>query len=139
MAKAKKDVTKTINTENDEVQLDKESESHIDEIVRESTTSDGVWTCKLKEPIKYEENEYGSLTFDFNRLTGDDALEIEDELAMKGNPVFMNEAANGRYLMLMALRACEERIDFNTLKKVNISDFNRIKNKARLFLLQFAV
>lgn len=136
---AKKNVTKTINTEIDEVQLDNDTENRIDEIIKESTTSDGVWTCQLKTPIKYEETEYESLTFNFNKLTGAEALEIEDELAMKGNPVFMNEAANGRYLMLMALRACEERIDFNTLKKINISDFNRIKNKARLFLLQFAV
>lgn len=124
---------------NDEVLLDEDSENRIDEIVKESTTSDGVWTCQLKTPLKYEENEYKTLTFNFNRLTGVDAMEIEDELAMKGKPVFMNEAANARYLMLMALRACEEQMDFDTLKKINISDFNRIKNKARLFLLQFAV
>lgn len=129
----------TTENENDEVQLDKDSKNRIDEIVKESTASDGVWTCQLKKPIKYEENEYKSLTFNFDKLTGAEALEIEDELAMKGKPVFMNEAANARYLMLVALRACEERIDFAALKELNISDFNRIKNKARLFLLQFAV
>lgn len=126
-------------TENDEVELDKEDENRVGEIVNEFTTTDGVWTCQLKKPITYEENEYKSLTFNFNNLTGAEALEIEDELAMKGKPVFMNETANARYLMLVALRACEERIDFAALTKLNISDFNRIKNKARLFLLQFAV
>lgn len=139
--KAEMEIVEEITTENenDEVQLDKDSKSRVDEIVKESTTSDGVWTCQLKSPIKYEENEYKSLTFNFDKLTGVEALEIEDELAMKGKPVFMNETANARYLMQVALKACEERIDFETLKKVNIADFNRIKNKARLFLLRFAV
>lgn len=135
----KKKVTTATEIENDEVQLDKDSENRVDEIVKEYTTSDGVWICQLKTPITYEGNEYKSLTFNFDKLTGVEALEIEDELAMKGKPVYMNETANARYLMHVALRACEERIDFETLKKVNIADFNRIKNKARLFLLRFAV
>lgn len=135
----KKKVTTTTEIENDEVQLDKDSENRIDEIVKEATSSDGVWICKLKTPIKYEENEYKALTFNFDKLTGYDGVDIEDELMLKGKPVFMNETANVRYLMQMALLACEERIDLDTLKKLSLYDFNRIKNKARLFLLNAAV
>lgn len=135
----KEKVTTATEIENDEVQLDKDSEKRIDEIVNEYTNSDDIWVCKLKKPIKYEENEYESLTFNFDKLSGYDGIEIEDELMLKGKPVFMNETANVRYLMQMALLACEERIDLDTLKKLSLSDFNRIKNKARLFLLNAAV
>ena len=126
-----------LDSENDEVRFDKDSENRIDKIVKEATSVHGKWTYELSTPIKYEENEYKSLTFNFENLTGKEALEIEDELAMSGKPVFMNETANARYLMHVALRACEERIDFETLKELNIYDFNRIKNQARLFLLRF--
>ncbi len=102
-------------------------------------TPDGVWKCKLSKPITYDGIEYGELTFNFGKLTGADALNIEDELAAKGKPVFMNETANAQYLILMAARACEENIHSNAFGLMGIVDFNRIKNKARLFLLGVAV
>lgn len=102
-------------------------------------TPDGVWKCKLSKPITYDGVEYSELTFNFGKLTGADALNIEDELAAKGKPVFMAETANAQYLILMAARACDQNIDANAFNPMSIVDFNRIKNKARLFLLGVAV
>ncbi len=102
-------------------------------------TPDGVWKCELSKPITHNGIEYSELTFNFGKLTGADAVNIEDELSAKGKPVFMNEAANSSYLILMAARACEEHISSDAFKRMSIVDFNRIKNKARLFLLGVAV
>lgn len=106
---------------------------------KDSEKTDGVFTAELKKPLMYNGKEYTKLTFDFNKLTGADAVNIEDEMAAKGNTIFMNEVASSVYLMTMAARACEEHIPYNALKNLGIVDFNRIKNKARLFLLGVAV
>lgn len=110
-----------------------------EKIKNDETTPDGVWKCKLSKPITYDGVEYSELTFNFGKLTGDDALNIEDELLAKGKPVFMNETANARYLIAMAARACEQYISADAFKLMSLVDFNRIKNKARLFLLGVAV
>lgn len=110
-----------------------------EKIKNDVMTPDGVWKCKLSKPITYNGVEYNELTFNFGKLTGADALNIEDELIAKGKPVFMNETANAQYLILLAARACEEHIGSDAFKPMSIIDFNRIKNKARLFLLGVAV
>ncbi len=110
-----------------------------EKIKNDIMTPNGVWMCKLSKPITYNGVEYSELTFNFGKLTGADALNIEDELTAKGKPVFMNETANAQYLILMAVRACEEHIEADAFNPMSIVDFNRIKNKARLFLLGVAV
>lgn len=110
-----------------------------EKIKNDIMTPDGVWKCKLSKPITYNGVEYSELTFNFGKLTGADALNVEDELTAKGKPVFMNETANTPYLILLAARACEEHVNSDAFRSMSIIDFNRIKNKARLFLLGVAV
>lgn len=106
---------------------------------KDSEKTDGVYTIELRKPLMYNGTEYGKLTFNFNKLTGTDAVNIEDELVARKENVFMNEVASTVYLMTMAAKACEEHVTYNALKTLGILDFNRIKNMARLFLLGVAV
>ena len=46
----------------------------------------GNYTLKLKRPFTYEGQTFDELNFDFEGLTGDDALAIEDELQALGKP-----------------------------------------------------
>lgn len=46
----------------------------------------GNYTLKLKRPFTYEGQTFDELNFDFEGLTGDDALSIEDELQAIGKP-----------------------------------------------------
>ena len=46
----------------------------------------GNYTLKLKKPFTYEGQTFDELNFDFEGLTGDDALAIEDELQAIGQP-----------------------------------------------------
>lgn len=110
-----------------------------DEILNDTMSSDGVWSIKLSRPVLYNGTELTELHFNFGKLTGEDALKIEDELVTKGRPTFLNEVASARYLMMIAAKACEEKIMADLFNKMSIRDFNKIKNKTQLFMLGVAI
>ena len=117
----------------------------------------GNYTLKLKRPFTYEGQTFDELNFDFEGLTGDDALAIEDELQAIGKPT-ISPTFSGQFLVRMAARACtntiidasgrprrigdaalrvsekdcEGRMD---LRALPIFEFNRVRGKARAFLL----
>ena len=81
---------------------------------------------------------------DFDRLTGNDSLAIEDELQSMNKPVIV-PTFSGQYLIRMAARACTttlptpdgrtRRIGADVIQALPIGDYNRIRSKARTFLL----
>ena len=132
---------KIIDNELDELtdEENKAVDDAAEKIKSDVMTPDGVWKCELSKPITYNGVEYTELTFNFGKLTGMDALNIEDELIAKGKLVFTSETANAQYLIHMAARACEQYLTPDAFKPMSIVDFNKIKNRARLFLLGVAV
>lgn len=120
-----------------------------DEIVKmgmmfEDKESVGNYTLKLKRPFTYEGQTFDELNFDFEGLTGDDALAIEDELQAIGKPT-ISPTFSGQFLVRMAARACTNtiidasghprRIGDDALRALPIFEFNRVRGKARSFLL----
>lgn len=97
-----------------------------------------TYTHHFKRPFKFvsgaEERTVDDLTFDFGSLTGRDSLNIEAELQSLGKPVVVAEMS-GEYLIRMAARACTEKIGADSLANMPLSDFNRIRGRARSFLL----
>ena len=71
--------------------------------------SEGNYTLKLKKPFTYEGQTFDELNFDFEGLTGDDALAIEDELQAIGKPT-ISPTFSGQFLVRMAARACTNTI-----------------------------
>ncbi len=116
--------------------LTEEDEKKIDEIADDMESAEGQWEYKLIKPIFFEGRQYDTLHFDFENLTAEDALNIDDELAAKGEATYMVEAFNPRFLMLMAIKACKEPLSEAVFKKMCITDFYRIKNRARNFLIR---
>ena len=104
----------------------------------------GNYTLKLKKPFTYEGQTFDELNFDFEGLTGDDALAIEDELQAIGKPT-ISPTFSGQFLVRMAARACTNtiidasghprRIGDDALRALPIFEFNRVRGKARSFLL----
>ena len=102
------------------------------------------FTLKLKRPFTYEGQTFDELNFDFEGLTGDDALAIEDELQAIGKPT-ISPTFSGQFLVRMAARACTNtivdasgrprRIGDDALRALPIFEFNRVRGKARSFLL----
>ena len=101
----------------------------------EAAVSANTFTYTFTKPFTYEGKTYEALTFDWDRLTGKDALAIEGELQALGKAVIVPEFS-GEYLIRMAARACTERIGSDLLCAVPISAYNRIRGAARSFLLR---
>ena len=64
-----------------------------------------AYVHKLKKPFTFEGCTIEELSFDFDRLTGNDSLAIEDELQSMNKPVIV-PTFSGQYLIRMAARAC---------------------------------
>ena len=96
--------------------------------------SENAFEHELKKPFEYNGETYTVLHFDFERLTGKDALRIEEELRANGK-VAVVPALNGDYLIRMAALACVEDIGSDAFEDMAIVDYNRITAKARGFLL----
>ncbi|MBR2941843.1 MAG: hypothetical protein IKB82_00440 [Clostridia bacterium] len=99
----------------------------------------GTYTHVFKTPffctIGTEQRSFDQLTFDFNKLTGRDSLAIENELQALGKPVIVAEMS-GEYLIRMAARACTEKIGADDLAMAPLADYNKIRSRARSFLLR---
>ena len=103
-----------------------------------------AYVHKLKKPFTFEGCTIEELSFDFDRLTGNDSLAIEDELQAMNKPVIV-PTFSGQYLIRMAARACtttlttpdgkSRRIGVDVIQALPIGDYNRIRSKARTFLL----
>lgn len=91
----------------------------------------------FKTPLPYNKTSYQSLTFHWDKLTGKDYLAIERELAAMGRG-FVSPEFSSDFLLRMAIRACSEKIGVDAFDDMAIADFNRIRNKARSFLLASA-
>lgn len=102
--------------------------------ITEEVVSD-TFEIILKKSVEYNGKTYDRLVFDFGKLTGEDSLNIENELQALGKftpvPVF-----SGEYLIRMAAKACNEPIGADIFAKISLTDYNRIRSSARSFLLK---
>lgn len=103
-------------------------------ITEEEVVSD-TFEIMLKKPVEYNGKTYDSLSFDFGKLTGEDGLNIENELQALGK-FAMVPAFSGEYLIRMAAKACDEPIGADIFTKISLADYNRIRSAARSFLLK---
>ncbi len=100
--------------------------------VEKSTTE--KFTHVFKNPVKYQELDIDVLSFDFSKLTGADALAIENEMQQLGMTAVV-PALSSEFLIRMAAKACTQPIGSDIFVKMGIYDFNKIKSAARSFLL----
>ena len=95
-----------------------------------------AYVHKLKKPFTFEGCTIEELSFDFDRLTGNDSLAIEDELQAMNKPVIV-PTFSGQYLIRMAARACtttlttpdgkSRRIGVDVIQALPIGAYNRIR------------
>lgn len=102
---------------------------------QEAAESTSAVTVQLSHPVAYENGIYQELSFDFDKLTGEDSLSIENELQAQGKFV-VAPTFSGEYLVRMAARACTAKVGQDLIRALPISDYNRIRSAARSFLLR---
>lgn len=103
---------------------------------------EGSYTHTFKRPFTYQGVTIETLTFDWDALTGEDHVAIENELVMRGKTLVVPEFT-GEFLYGMAVRACVDRtpdgfrvLDRSAMKAMPLRDFQAICKKARSFLLR---
>ena len=80
-------------------------EKEFDEAVEKAKDAPSLVTVKFGKPVSYNGKDYTELSFDFESLTGRDALNIDADLAMAGKITLMKET-NEHYLVRFAACAC---------------------------------
>ena len=116
-----------------------------EQAAKDAPDSVSVYTHKFKKPVTFEGCTFDELTFDFGRLTGNDSLAIEDEMEAMNKPVIV-PTFSGQYLTRVAARACttmltssdgkQRRVGADVIMALPISDYSRIRGRARTFLLK---
>lgn len=115
-----------------------DADTNMDDLIVQEVKSaeeDSLVTIELKAPVDWMGCTYEKLTFDFDKLTGRDSLNVENELKSRGKAV-MTPAFDANYLVRIAARACEEKLGVDFFESLPIVDFNRIRNAARTFMLR---
>lgn len=116
-----------------------------EQAAKDAPDSVSFYTHKFKKPVTFEGCTFDELTFDFGRLTGNDSLAIEDEMEAMNKPVIV-PTFSGQYLTRVAARACttiltsldgkQRRVGADVIMALPISDYSRIRGRARTFLLK---
>ena len=99
---------------------------------KEEKEKSGNYTHTFKKPVEIEGKKYTSMTFYFDRLTGEDIEAIEEELQDQNKYVLTPEISSAFQSMLAARAA---KIPADAIRRLPIRDYMAIKNKARNFLI----
>lgn len=98
--------------------------------------SPDTYVHAFKTPFTWEGKTYESLTFNFGELTCEDDLAIENELLAVGKANYMSATTSGEYQLRFIMRACTDKIGADVYKKMPISEWRKIRSKAKTFLLR---
>lgn len=90
------------------------------------------YTHTFKKPVEIEGKQYKTMTFYFERLTGDDIEAIEAELQDQNKYVLSPEISSVFQSMLAARAA---GVASDEIRRLPVGDYMKIKNKARDFLV----
>ena len=132
---------KNINTENEgmesaataeEMELAQKTGTVDFSEKKEEKEKSGNYTHTFKKPVEIEGQKYTSLTFYFDRLTGEDIEAIEEELQDQNKYVLTPEISSAFQSILAAKAA---KIPADAIRRLPVRDYMAIKNKARNFLL----
>lgn len=103
-------------------------------MAEEAKKNVGFYEHTFRKPVEYNGETIEKLSFDFDKLTGADAQNIDDELQALGK-VALVPSVSGVYLIRMAAKACTSNVGADIFDIMSMADYNRIKTAARNFLM----
>ncbi len=101
----------------------------VDEIEKEQN---GKYVHKFKKPFNFEGKEYNEITFDFEKLTGNDMVSVEAEMQSKNEYALAPEISRS---LQSKIAAKASGIGSDVIEAMPIGDFNKITNAVRDFLV----
>lgn len=91
------------------------------------------YTHNFKTPVEIEGQQYKSMTFCFEKLTGEDVEAIEEELQDQNKYVLTPEVSSVFQTMLAARAA---GVAADEIRRLPLGEYMKIKNQARSFLIE---
>lgn len=113
------------------------NEEELNMAENKAKNSTNEYVHKFEKPFTYEDKTYEELTFDWSKLSGNDYLSIENEMSSIGK-VLVTPEFSGEFIVRMAAKACTKKIGSDVLCALPLGDFNKIRGKARSFLINSA-
>ncbi len=92
----------------------------------------GVYVHKFRKPFKYEGETYDEMHFDLEGLSGQDIVDIENEMNLEKEFSIAAELSKNLQARIAAKAA---GVNSELIKAMPIKDFNKITNEVRDFLL----
>lgn len=89
------------------------------------------YTHTFKKPVTILGQQYKTMTFYFDKLTGEDIEAVEQEMQDMGKYALSPEISSIFQSMLAARAA---RVGSDEIRRLPVADYMKIKNKARDFL-----
>ena len=86
---------------------------------------------QLKKAITHKGNELTTLDLELDNLTGNDLIDVEDQILKTGNPIQSTDFSRV-YLITVAARALHMPVEI--LKQMCSRDFAKVVNEVRNFL-----
>lgn len=102
---------------------------------KEAAESGETYTHTFRKPVFYNGVAIDVLAFDWGKLTGRDALAIENEMQAKGKMVVV-PALSGEFLVRVAARASDRPVGTDFFEELPLVEYNKIRSAARSFLLK---
>lgn len=100
--------------------------------VKVAEKDNGCYVHTFKTPFEYEGKKYDTLNFYFGKLTGEDMIAIESEMQDKNEYAIAPEISRS-FQCKLAARAAS--IGSDVIEHLPITEFNKITNAARSFLI----
>lgn len=97
----------------------------------ENKGNTGVYNHTFKTTFECQGNKYKTMCFNFNKLTGQDFIAVENEM-MNKNEYALDPALSRSYLSKLASRA--GGIPSDVIESMPARDFKKITDAARNFL-----
>ena len=91
------------------------------------------YTHNFKTPVEIEGKQHKTLTFNFEKLTGEDVEAIEEELQDQNKYVLTPEVSSVFQTMLAARAA---GVGADEIRRLPLGEYMKIKNQARSFLIE---
>ena len=118
-------------------------EDEIDQAVEaeekaKNGTEWGKYTIFFKKPFQYEGREYEQLDFDFTTMTGNDYINVENEVLAHGKTVITPQFSTP-FLVALAARACTtrsedgRRVPSTAIQALPIVEFSNLLNRVKNF------
>ena len=128
------DTTNTTNTaEMTEEEVRAQTTGTVDFAEKKAAKEESMnYTHKFSSPVEMEGKKYTTLTFYFDKLTGDDIEAVEAELQDQNKYVLSPEISSAFQCILAAKAA---GVASDDIRRLPVKDYMKIKNKARSFLI----